>query len=207
VLHISEKLDLAATAPLLCAGITTYSPLRHWKIGKGHKVAIVGLGGLGHMGVKFAVAFGANVTVMSTSPSKEKDAKKLGAHHFLVTSDPEQVKAAANSFDFILDTVSAEHDINMYMSMLRTDGTLCLVGVPSDKLPVHPFTVIGGRKSFAGSSIGGLAETQEMLDFCEKHNIVSDIEMIDIKDITASYARMLKGDVRYRFVIDIATIK
>ena len=159
------------------------------------------------MGVKFAVAFGANVTVMSTSPSKEKDAKKLGAHHFLVTSDPAQVKAAANSFDFILDTVSAEHDINMYMSMLKTDGTLCLVGVPSDKLPIHPFTIIGGRKSFAGSSIGGLAETQEMLDFCEKHNIVSDIELIDIKDITASYARMVKGDVRYRFVIDIATIK
>jgi len=159
------------------------------------------------MGVKLAASLGAEVTMLSHTASKEKDAKKLGAHHFLVTSDAAQVKDAANSFDFILDTVSAEHDINMYMSMLRTDGTLCLVGVPSDKLPVHPFSIIGGRKSFAGSSIGGLAETQEMLDFCEKHNIVSDIEMIDIKDITASYARMLKGDVRYRFVIDIATIK
>jgi len=207
VLHISEKLDLAATAPLLCAGITTYSPLRHWKIGKGHKVAIVGLGGLGHMGVKFAVAFGADVTVMSTSPSKEKDAKKLGAHHFLVTSNPEQVKAAAGSFDFILDTVSAEHDVNMYMSMLKTDGTHCIVGLPSSAIPVAPFTVVGGRKSFAGSSIGGLKETQEMLDYCAQHNIVSDIELIDIKDITKSFARMEKGDVRYRFVIDIATLK
>ncbi|HEY4111897.1 NAD(P)-dependent alcohol dehydrogenase [Puia sp.] len=207
VLHISEKLDLAATAPLLCAGITTYSPLRHWKIGKGHKVAIVGLGGLGHMGVKFAAAFGAEVTVMSTSPSKEKDAKKLGAHHFLVTKDPEQVKAAANSFDFILDTVSAEHDVNMYMSMLKRDGTHCIVGLPSTAIPIQPFTVVGGRKSFAGSSIGGLKETQEMLDYCAEHNIVSDIEMIDIRDITKSFARMEKGDVRYRFVIDIATIK
>ena len=207
VLHISDKLDLAATAPLLCAGITTYSPLRHWNIGKGHKVGIVGLGGLGHMGVKFAVAFGADVTVMSTSPSKEKDAKKLGAQHFLVTSDPDQVKAAAGSFDFILDTVSAQHDINMYMSMLKTDGTHVLVGVPSQPLPVHPFSVIGGRKSFAGSSIGGLKETQEMLDYCAEHNIVSDIEIIDIKDITNAYERMLKGDVRYRFVIDIATLQ
>jgi uncharacterized zinc-type alcohol dehydrogenase-like protein len=207
VLHLSEKLDLAATAPLLCAGITTYSPLRHWKVGKGQKVAIVGLGGLGHMGVKFAVAFGAEVTVMSTSPSKEKDAKKLGAHHFLVTSDPAQIKAAAHSFDFILDTVSAPHDLNMYMSMLKTDGTHCLVGVPPEAMPVHPFTVIGGRKSFAGSGIGGIKETQEMLDFCADHNIVSDIELIDIKDITKSYERMLKGDVRYRFVIDIATLK
>ena len=207
VLHISEKLDLAATAPLLCAGITTYSPLRHWKVGKGHKLAVLGLGGLGHMGVKFGVALGAEVTVLSTSPSKEKDAKKLGAHHFVVTSDAEQVKAAKNSFDFILDTVSAEHDMNMYLRMLRTDGVLICVGVPSQPSPIHPFSIIAGRKSFAGSSIGGLAETQEMLDFSEKHNIVSDIEIIDIKDITASYARMLKGDVRYRFVIDIATLR
>jgi uncharacterized zinc-type alcohol dehydrogenase-like protein len=159
------------------------------------------------MGVKFAVSFGAEVTVMSTSPSKKEDAKKLGAHHFLVTTDPDQVKAAANQFDFILDTVSAAHDLNMYMSMLRTDGTHCLVGVPSKPLPVHPFTVIGGRKSFAGSGIGGIKETQEMLDYCAEHNIVSDIELIDIKDITKAYERMVKGDVRYRFVIDIATIK
>lgn len=206
VLHISEKLDLAAAAPLLCAGITTWSPLRHWKVGKGHQLAVLGLGGLGHMGVKFGVALGAEVTVLSTSPSKEKDAKKLGAHHFVVTSDPAQIKAAHNSFDFILDTVSAEHDMNMYLRMLRTDGVHICVGVPSQPSPIHPFSIIGGRKSFAGSSIGGLRETQEMLDFCAEHNIVSDIEIIDIKDITASYARMLKGDVRYRFVIDIATL-
>jgi uncharacterized zinc-type alcohol dehydrogenase-like protein len=207
VLHISDKLDLAAVAPLLCAGITTYSPLRHWKVGKGHALAVLGLGGLGHMGVKFGVAFGAEVTVLSTSPSKEKDAKKLGAHHFVVTTDPAQVEAAKNTFDFILDTVSAEHDINMYMSMLKTDGTHICVGVPPEPTPIRAFSLLGGRKSLAGSGIGGLAETQEMLDFCAKHNIVSDIEIIDIKDITASYARMVKGDVRYRFVIDIATIK
>lgn len=206
VLHISEKLDLAAAAPLLCAGITTWSPLRHWKVGKGHKLAVLGLGGLGHMGVKFGVALGAEVTVLSTSPNKEKDARKLGAHHFVVTSDPAQVKAAHNSFDFILDTVSAEHDINIYLGMLKTDGTHICVGVPSEPSKIRAFSLLGGRKSLAGSSIGGLRETQEMLDFCAEHNIVSDIEIIDIKDITASYARMLKGDVRYRFVIDIATL-
>ena len=206
VLHISEKLDLAAAAPLLCAGITTWSPLRHWKVGKGHKLAVLGLGGLGHMGVKFGVALGAEVTVLSTSPNKEKDAGKLGAHHFVVTSDPAQVKAAHNSFDFILDTVSAEHDINVYLGMLKTDGTHICVGVPSEPSKIRAFSLLGGRKSLAGSSIGGLRETQEMLDFCAEHNIVSDIEIIDIKDITASYARMLKGDVRYRFVIDIATL-
>jgi len=206
VLHISEKLNLAAVAPLLCAGITTYSPLRHWKVGKGHKLAVLGLGGLGHMGVKFGVAFGAEVTVLSTSPKKEADAKKLGAHHFLVTTDPEQVKAAKNSFDFILDTVSAEHDFNMYMSLLKTDGTHICVGVPSNPAPIAAFSLIGGRKSLAGSGIGGLAETQEMLDFCEKNNIVSDIEIIDIKNIQNAYDRMLKGDVRYRFVIDMATL-
>jgi len=206
VLHVSDKLQLAATAPLLCAGITTWSPLRHWKVGKGHKLAVLGLGGLGHMGVKFGVAFGADVTVLSTSPSKEQAAKDLGAHHFVVTSDPAQVKAVKGSFDFILDTVSAEHDMNMYLSLLRTDGTMMCVGVPSKPYSIHPFSVLGGRKSLAGSGIGGIPETQEMLDFCAEHNIVSDIELIDIKDITASYARMLKGDVRYRFVIDIATL-
>jgi uncharacterized zinc-type alcohol dehydrogenase-like protein len=206
VLHISDKLDLAATAPLLCAGITTYSPLRHWKVGKGHKLAVLGLGGLGHMAVKFGVAFGAEVTVLSTSPKKEEDAKRLGAHHFVVTSDPEQIKAATGTFDFILDTVSAEHDFNMYLSLLRTDGTMICVGVPSEPAKVAAFSLLGGRKSLAGSGIGGIAETQEMLDFCAENNIVSDIEMIDIKDITNAYERMEKGDVRYRFVIDIATL-
>ena len=162
-------------------------------MGKGHKLAVVGLGGLGHMGVKFGVAFGAEVTVLSTSPSKEKDAKKLGAHHFLVTTDPAQVEAAKNTFDFILDTVSAEHDINMYMSMLKTDGTHICVGVPPKPTPIRAFSLLNGRKSLSGSGIGGIAETQEMLDYCAAHNIVSDIEMIDIKDITPSYARMLKG--------------
>lgn len=206
VLHISEKLNLAATAPLLCAGITTYSPLRHWKVGKGHKLAVLGLGGLGHMGVKWGVAFGAEVTVLSTSPSKEKDAKKLGAHHFLVTTDPEQVKAAKNTFDFILDTVSAEHDFNMYLSLLKTDGVHICVGIPPKPAEIKTFSLLDGRKILTGSGIGGLRETQEMLDFCAANNIVSDIEMIDIKDITTAYARMLKGDVRYRFVIDIATL-
>jgi len=205
VLHISEKLSLAATAPLLCAGITTYSPLRHWKVGKGHKLAVLGLGGLGHMAVKFGVAFGAEVTVLSTSPNKEEAAKALGAHHFVVTSDAAQLKAVKGTFDFILDTVSADHDMNMYLSLLKTDGTHIVVGVPAP-YAIHPFSIIGGRKSLAGSSIGGIKETQEMLDFCAENNIVSDIELIDIKDITASYERMVKGDVRYRFVIDMKTL-
>ncbi|GAB3936159.1 NAD(P)-dependent alcohol dehydrogenase [Mucilaginibacter myungsuensis] len=206
VLHISEDVDLAATAPLLCAGITTYSPLRHWGVGKGHKLAVLGLGGLGHMAVKFGVAFGAEVTVLSTSPKKEEDAKKLGAHHFVVTSDPEQIKAATGTFDFILDTVSAPHDFNMYLSLLRTNGVHICVGVPPEPAQIAAFSLLGGRKSLAGSGIGGIKETQEMLDFCAEHNIVSDIELIDIKDITASYDRMVKGDVRYRFVIDMATL-
>jgi uncharacterized zinc-type alcohol dehydrogenase-like protein len=158
------------------------------------------------MAVKFGVAFGAEVTVLSTSPKKEEDAKKLGAHHFVVTSDPAQIKAAMGSFDFILDTVSAPHDFNMYLSLLRTNGVMICVGVPPEPAQVAAFSLLGGRKSLAGSGIGGIAETQEMLDFCAEHNIVSDIEMIDIKDITASYERMQKGDVRYRFVIDIATL-
>ncbi len=206
VLHISDKLDLAATAPLLCAGITTYSPLKHWKVGKGHKLAVLGLGGLGHMAVKFGVAFGAEVTVLSTSPKKEADAKKLGAHKFVVTTDAEQVKAARGSFDFILDTVSAAHDFNMYLGLLRTDGTMICVGVPPKPAEVAAFSLLGGRKSLAGSGIGGIAETQEMLDYCAEHNIVSEIEMIDIKDIGSAYDRMQQGDVRYRFVIDIATL-
>jgi len=206
VLHVSDKLNLAAVAPLLCAGITTYSPLRHWKVGKGHKLAVLGLGGLGHMAVKFGVSFGAEVTVLSTSPSKEQDARKLGAHNFVVTTDEAQLAAARNSFDFILDTVSAEHDLNLYLSLLKTDGTHICVGVPSKPSPVAAFSLLGGRKSLAGSGIGGIAETQEMLDYCAEHGIVSEIEMIDIKDIQNAYDRMLKGDVRYRFVIDMATL-
>ena len=206
VLHISEDADLAAVAPLLCAGITTYSPLRHWKVGKGHKLAVLGLGGLGHMAVKFGVAFGAEVTVLSTSPKKEADAKKLGAHHFVVTTDKEQVKAAKGTFDFILDTVSAEHDFNMYLSLLRTNGTHICVGVPPNAAEIKAFSLLDGRKSLAGSGIGGIKETQEMLDYCAANNIVSDIEMIDIKDIQTAYDRMVKGDVRYRFVIDMATL-
>jgi uncharacterized zinc-type alcohol dehydrogenase-like protein len=207
VLNISDKVDLAATAPLLCAGITTWSPLKHWGVGKGHKLAVLGLGGLGHMGVKFGVALGAEVTVLSTSPSKEADAKKLGAHHFVVTTDAEQVKAAKNSFDFILDTVSAPHDFNMYLGLLRTNGVMMCVGVPPEAAEIHPFSLLGGRKSVAGSGIGGIKETQEMLDFCAENGIVSDIEMINIQDITGAYERMVKGDVRYRFVIDIASLK
>jgi len=206
VLHISDKLSLPAVAPLLCAGITTYSPLKHWKVGKGHKLAVLGLGGLGHMAVKFGVAFGAEVTVLSTSAKKEADAKKLGAQKFVVTSDPEQVKAVTGYFDFILDTVSAEHNMDLYLSLLRTDGTHICVGVPSEAYSIRPFSVLGGRKSLAGSGIGGLPETQEMLDYCAEHGIVSDIELIDIKNIQTAYDRMLKGDVRYRFVIDMATL-
>ncbi|MNK62304.1 NADP-dependent alcohol dehydrogenase C 2 [compost metagenome] len=206
VLKIADNLNLAAVAPLLCAGITTYSPLRHWKVGKGHKLAVLGLGGLGHMAVKFGVAFGAEVTVLSTSPKKEADAKKLGAHHFVVTTDPEQVKAATGTFDFILDTVSAEHDFNMYLSLLRTNGIHICVGVPPKPAEIAAFSLLGGRKSLAGSGIGGIKETQEMLDFCAANDIVSDIEMIDIKDIHHAYERMEKGDVRYRFVIDMATL-
>lgn len=206
VLHISDKLDLAATAPLLCAGITTYSPLRHWKVGKGHKLAVLGLGGLGHMAVKFGVAFGAEVTVLSTSPNKKEAAAQLGAHHFVVTSDEEQLKAVKGSFDFILDTVSAPHDFALYLSLLKTDGTHICVGIPVEPAQVPPFSIIDGRKSLAGSSIGGIKETQEMLDFCAEHDIVSDIELIDIKDIQHAYDRMVKGDVKYRFVIDMATL-
>lgn len=206
VLHISDKLDLAGAAPLLCAGITTYSPLRHWKVGKGHKLAVLGLGGLGHMAVKFGVAFGAEVTVLSTSPDKEADAKKLGAHQFVLTKDEAQLAAAQGRFDFILDTVSAPHDINLYMGLLRRDGVHICVGVPPTPYQLNAFSLIGGRKSLVGSLIGGLPETQEMLDFCAANNIVSEIEMIDIKDIHNAYDRMLKGDVKYRFVIDLATL-
>jgi len=206
VLKVSEKLNLAAVAPLLCAGITTYSPLRHWKVGKGHKLAVLGLGGLGHMAVKFGASFGAEVTVLSSSPSKKEDALKLGAHKFIVTSDEEQFKSVIGYFDFILDTVSAEHDYSTYISLLRTNGVHICVGAPPTPSQIHSFSLIMGRKSLAGSLIGGIPETQEMLDYCAEHNIVSDIELIDIKDINKAYERMLKSDVKYRFVIDISTL-
>jgi alcohol dehydrogenase (NADP+) len=206
VLHISDKLLLEAVAPLLCAGITTYSPLRHWKIGKGHKVAVLGLGGLGHMGVKLAASMGAEVTMLSHSPAKEADAKRLGAQQFILTTDAEQVKKVNGYFDFILDTVSAVHDYNFYLSLLKTDGVMVCVGVPPEPAQIPAINLIMSRKSFAGSLIGGLPETQEMLDYCAEHNIVSDVEVIAMKDINEAYERMLKGDVRYRFVIDMATL-
>ncbi|MFN7316963.1 MAG: NAD(P)-dependent alcohol dehydrogenase [Phycisphaerae bacterium] len=206
-LKVSPKANLAATAPLLCAGITTYSPLRHWKVGKGQRVAIVGLGGLGHMGVKFARAFGAQTVVITTSPSKVEDAKRLGAHEVIVSKDADQMAKNFRSFDFILDCVSAEHDINAYLNLLKRDSTLCLVGAPEKPMPVSAFSLLLPRRSFAGSGIGGIAETQEMLDFCAANNIVSDIEIIKIQDINKAYDRLLKGDVKYRFVIDCAALK
>jgi uncharacterized zinc-type alcohol dehydrogenase-like protein len=206
VLRISDKLPLKNVAPLLCAGITTYSPLRFWKIGKGHKVGILGLGGLGHMAVKFAAAFGAEVTMLSGSPSKESDAKRLGAHKFLLTKDPAQLKKVKGYFDFIVDTVSAPHDHNLYLGLLKTNGVLICVGAPPAPAQILGFHLIEGRKSMAGSLIGGIKETQEMLDYCAEHGIVSDVEMIDMKDIQTAYDRMMKGDVRYRFVIDLATL-
>jgi uncharacterized zinc-type alcohol dehydrogenase-like protein len=207
VLKVSDKLDLAATAPLLCAGITTYSPLRHWKVGPGQKVGIVGLGGLGHMGLKFAHAFGAHVVLFTTSPGKTEDAMRLGADEVVVSRDAEAVKKHAASFDFILDAVSADHDINTYLSLLKLDGTLALVGAPENPLPVSVFNLLLPRRQFAGSAIGGIAETQEMLDFCAEHNIVSDIEMIGIQQINEAYERLLKSAVKYRFVIDMASLK
>ncbi|QCR22021.1 NAD(P)-dependent alcohol dehydrogenase [Pontibacter sp. SGAir0037] len=205
-LKVPANLDLARTAPLLCAGITTYSPIMQWKIGEGHRVGIVGLGGLGHMAVKIAAAKGANVTVLSTSPGKEQDAKELGAHNFAVTRDPEQLKSLRNSFDFIIDTVSAPHDYNLYLSMLKCDGTMILLGAPSEPSPMAGFSLIPKRRRIAGSMIGGIQETQEMLDFCAEHNIMSDIELISIKEINTAYDRMLQSDVKYRFVIDMATL-
>jgi uncharacterized zinc-type alcohol dehydrogenase-like protein len=205
-LHVSDKLPLEAVAPLLCAGITTYSPLRHWKVGKGSKVAIVGLGGLGHMGVKFAASFGAEVTVISTSASKEEDARKLGAHHFAVSKDSAQMRKLRGEFDFILDTVSAEHNYNDYLQLLKLNGTMVVVGIPEHPSTVNAFNVIGKRRSLAGSMIGGIRETQEMLIYCAEHGITSDIELINIDQINEAYERMLKNDVRYRFVIDIASL-
>jgi len=208
VLHISDRLDPAAAAPLLCAGITTYSPLMHWKIKKGDKVGIVGLGGLGHMGVKFARALGAHVVLFTTSPSKVEDAKRLGAHEVVVSKNRDNMAKHTLSFFFILDTVSAAHDLDAYSCLLKRDGTLCLVGVPDHP---HPSPDVGRfifkRRQLAGSLIGGLKETQEMLDFCAEHNIVSDIELIPMQYINEAYERMLRSDVKYRFVIDLASLK
>ena len=207
VLRVPENLDLAATAPLLCAGITTYSPLKHWKVGPGKKVGIVGIGGLGHMAVKIAKAMGANVTVFTTSQSKFEDAKRLGADEVVLSTDKEQMNQFRGKLHFILDAVSAQHNINTYLNLLRVDGSLVLVGAPEHPLPVAAFSLIPYRRSFAGSLIGGIAETQEMLDFCGKHNIVADIEMISMDQVNEAYERLLKGDVKYRFVIDMASLK
>ncbi len=206
VLRVPKGLDLAGAAPLLCAGITTYSPLRHWNVRKGQKVGIVGLGGLGHMGVKFARAFGAHVVLFTTSPNKAGDALRLGAHEVVVSkNDAEMLKHAA-SFDFILDTVSAEHNLNAYLELLKRDGTLTMVGAPEKPLPVGVFSLIFKRRRFAGSGIGGIKETQEMLDFCAEHGITADIELIGIQQINQAYERLLKSDVKYRFVIDMASL-
>ena len=207
VLRVSHKANLAGTAPLLCAGITTYSPLRHWKVGKGKKAGIVGLGGLGHMGLKFAKAFGAHVVLFTTSPSKTADAKRLGADEVVVTKNPAEMQKQQASFDFILDAVSANHDLNAYLNLLRRDGTLVLVGAPEHPLPVAAFGFLMGRRRLAGSAIGGIRETQEMLDFCAERGITADIEMIKMPQINDAYERLLKSDVKYRFVIDIASLK
>ncbi len=205
-LHITHTDSIEKVAPLLCAGITTYSPLRHWNVGKGTAVAVVGLGGLGHMAVKLAASFGAEVTVLSTSPSKEKDAQALGAHHFALTTDPETMKGLVGTFDFILDAVSAEHDYNQYLQMLKADGKMVCVGAPATPMSLSVFSLLGGRKTLAGSLIGGIPETQEMLDYCAKNNILPDVEMIRMDQINEAYDRMVKGDVRYRFVIDMSTL-
>jgi alcohol dehydrogenase (NADP+) len=207
VLRIPKNLDPKGAAPLLCAGITTYSPLRHWKVRAGQKVGIVGLGGLGHMGLKFASAMGAHTVLFTTSPNKKDDALRLGAKEIIVTKDPAEFEKHINSFDFILDAVSAQHDINQYLNLLKRDGTLVLVGAPEKPLPTESFSLIFKRRQFAGSLIGGLPETQEMLDFCGEHNIVSDVEVIPIQKINEAYERMLKSDVKYRFVIDMASLR
>ncbi len=206
VLKIPDSLPLDATAPLLCAGITTYSPLRHWKAGPGKKVAVMGLGGLGHMAVKIAHAMGAEVSVLSHSESKKEDALKFGADHFYSTKNEKVFEDLASKFDLIINTVSAEIDWNKYLNLLARDGSMVILGIPSDAIPVHAFSLLSNRRSLAGSPIGGIAETQEMLDFCAQHNITSDIETISMGDINTAYDRMVKGDVRYRFVIDLATL-
>lgn len=207
VLRVPTNLDLAGVAPLLCAGITTYSPMRHWGVTKGKKVGVVGLGGLGHMGVKFARAFGAHVVVFTTSPDKKEDALRLGADEVVVSHDTDEMQKHAGSFDFILDTVSAKHDINAYLNLLRLDGNLTLVGASPIPLEVSAFSLLMGRRNLSGSNIGGIAETQEMLDFCGEHNITADVEVIPIQKVNEAYERLLKSDVKYRFCIDMASLK
>lgn len=207
VLHVPESLDLAAAAPLLCAGITVYSPLRHWKAGPGKKVGVLGIGGLGHLAIKIAKAMGAEVTVFTTSQSKVEDAKRLSAHNAVLSTDAEQMSKYKGKLNFIIDTVSAKHDINSYLNLLKHDGTVVLVGLPPEPLEVGAFNVVMGRKSFSGSNIGGIAETQEMLDFCAEHNITADIELIQVQDVNHAFERLEKGDVKYRFVIDMASLK
>lgn len=207
VLRVPANMDLAGAAPLLCAGITTYSPLRHWGVTKGKKAGVVGLGGLGHMGVKLAHALGAHVVVFTTSPGKKTDAVRLGADEVVISKDANEMQKHAGSFDFILDAVSADHDINAYINLLRRDGNLTLVGAPEKPLAVSAFGLIMGRRNLSGSAIGGIAETQEMLDFCGKHNIVADVEVIPIQKVNEAYERLLKSDVKYRFTIDMASLK
>ena len=207
VFKVPSNLDLAGTAPLLCAGITTYSPMRHWGVTKGKKVGVVGLGGLGHMGVKFAHALGAHVVVFTTSPNKKDDARRLGADEVVVSRNADEMKKHAGSFDFILDTVSADHDLNAYLQLLKLDGTMTLVGAPEKPAAVAAFNFLMKRRRLAGSAIGGIRETQEMLDFCAKHGITSDIELIPIQKVNDAYERLLKSDVKYRFVIDMASLK
>jgi uncharacterized zinc-type alcohol dehydrogenase-like protein len=207
VLRVSPNLPIEGVAPLLCAGITTYSPLRHWKVGKGHKVGVLGLGGLGHMGVKIAAALGAEVTMLSSSASKEADAKRLGADRFALTTNPDVFKQYSRYFDFILDTVSAKHDYAKYIDTLKTDGTFIMVGLPPEPMDIPAHSLVPRRRSVVGSMIGGIAETQEMLDFCAEHKIVSDVEVIPIQKINEAYERTVKGQVKYRFVIDIASLK
>jgi uncharacterized zinc-type alcohol dehydrogenase-like protein len=206
VVKVPEKLDPAAAAPLLCAGITTYSPLRQWGVGKGTKVGVVGLGGLGHMAVKLAASMGAEVTMLSTSRSKEADAKRLNAADFALTSDPDTFTKLKGRFDLIVDTISAEHDLNAYMGMVRPFGTMVMLGVPPKPAPLHAFSLIGGNKRLAGSLIGGIRETQEMMDYCAEHGIVSDVEVVPVASVNEAYERTVKGDVRYRFVLDMATL-
>ena len=206
-LRVPSNLSLAGAAPLLCAGITTYSPMRHWGVTKGKKVGVVGLGGLGHMGVKFAHAFGAHVVVFTTTPNKKEDALRLGADEVVISRNADEMRKHAGSFDFILDAVSAEHDINAYINLLRRDGNITLVGAPEKPLALAAFGLIMGRRSLSGSPIGGLPETQEMLDFCGKHNITADVEVIPIQKVNEAYERLLKSDVKYRFSIDMASLK
>lgn len=207
VLRVPENLELSAVAPLLCAGITTYSPLKHWKVGKGQKVGIVGLGGLGHMGVKFAHAFGAETWVFTTSPGKKEDALRLGADGVILSKDADDMAKHAGTFDFILDCVSAKHDINAYINMLKRDGNITLVGAPPEPLSVAAFGLLFGRRSLSGSPIGGIKQTQEMLDFCGEHNITADVEVIGVEKINEAYERLLKSDIKYRFSIDMASLK